>query len=165
MQTTAAPSTTQVRVLHQQAPPSRAHPPAGETIRGWILDAFLPQELAAEVLAAYHTLCEREGADTTVAVRSSATAEDLPGASFAGQQEVSRVAVRLGRESTDATLASETYLNVSGDEHLLRTFRRVLASLYTDRAISYRVKQGFAHEAIALSVGAQAPRSCVSQPR
>lgn len=68
-------------------------------------------------------------------MRSSATAEDLPGASFAGQQE--------------------TYLNIKGREALLRTVRRVMASLYTDRAISYRIDKGFAHSAVALSVGVQ----------
>ena len=71
----------------------------------------------------------------TVAVRSSATAEDLPDASFAGQQE--------------------TYLNVQGEELLLRTVRRVMASLYTDRAITYRVQHGFKHRDVALSVGIQ----------
>jgi pyruvate, water dikinase len=122
---------------------------SGERIRGWILDATLPTELQTEVLAAYRALCvadakaaqaagnaiDAEKHTVTVAVRSSATAEDLPDASFAGQQE--------------------TYLGVQGEEQLLRTVRRVMASLYTDRAIVYRATHGFAHDAVALSVGVQ----------
>jgi pyruvate,water dikinase len=82
----------------------------GAQIRGWIVDAELPPQLASEITAAY---AAEYGPDTSVAVRSSATAEDLPDASFAGQQE--------------------TYLNIRGNEHLLRTCKRVLASLFTKK--------------------------------
>jgi pyruvate,water dikinase len=124
---------------------------AGERIRGWILDATLPADLQQEILDAYRAMSaadakeahaagnlDAEGMSShavTVAVRSSATAEDLPDASFAGQQE--------------------TYLGVHGEEALLRTVRRVMASLYTDRAIVYRATHGFSHDAVALSVGIQ----------
>ena len=107
----------------------------GAQIRGWIVDAELPPRLVSEITAAYAEMTAEYGADTDVAVRSSATAEDLPDASFAGQQE--------------------TYLNISGSEHLLRTCKRVLASLFTDRAIHYRVDKGFEHMSIALSIGVQ----------
>ncbi|MGB5718323.1 MAG: phosphoenolpyruvate synthase, partial [Gammaproteobacteria bacterium] len=107
----------------------------GAQIRGWIVDAELPPRLASEIGAAYAEMSPEYGADTDVAVRSSATAEDLPDASFAGQQE--------------------TYLNIRGQEHLLRTCKRVLASLFTDRAIHYRVDKGFEHMSIALSIGVQ----------
>jgi pyruvate,water dikinase len=108
----------------------------GATIRGWIVDGEMPPKIASEIRAAYDRLRrENHGRDPEVAVRSSATAEDLPDASFAGQQE--------------------TYLNICGEEHLLRTCKRVLASLFTDRAIAYRVHKGFEHMAIALSIGVQ----------
>ena len=107
----------------------------GARIRGWILDAELPPELSDEITAAYAEMSAEYSTDTDVAVRSSATAEDLPNASFAGQQE--------------------TYLNIRGSDHLLRTCKRVLASLYTDRAIHYRVDKGFDHMSIALSIGVQ----------
>jgi pyruvate, water dikinase len=107
----------------------------GAQLRGWIVDAELPPELASEISAAYAEMTAEYGIDTDVAVRSSATAEDLPDASFAGQQE--------------------TYLNICGTEHLLRTCKRVLASLFTDRAIHYRVDKGFDHMSIALSIGVQ----------
>jgi pyruvate,water dikinase len=107
----------------------------GAQIRGWIVDAELPPRLVSEITAAYADMSAEYGADTDVAVRSSATAEDLPDASFAGQQE--------------------TYLNIRGSEHLLRTCKRVLASLFTDRAIHYRVDKGFDHMSIALSIGVQ----------
>ncbi len=104
----------------------------GARIRAWILDTPIPPDFESELLRAW----ERLGGDrVAVAVRSSATAEDLPNASFAGQQE--------------------TYLNVRGREDLLRTVRLVFASLYNDRAIAYRVHQGFAHAQVALSVGVQ----------
>ncbi len=106
----------------------------GHQIRGWIRNGTIPQDLADEIVAAYKEL----GGDTTdrdVAVRSSATAEDLPDASFAGQQE--------------------TYLNIRGAENLLYTCRRVFASLFTNRAISYRTHQGFKHMDVALSIGVQ----------
>jgi pyruvate,water dikinase len=108
----------------------------GATIRGWIVDGEMPPKIASEIRAAYDRLRrDNQGRDPEVAVRSSATAEDLPDASFAGQQE--------------------TYLNICGEEHLLRTCKRVLASLFTDRAIAYRVHKGFEHMAIALSIGVQ----------
>jgi pyruvate,water dikinase len=107
----------------------------GAQIRGWIVDAELPPQLASEITTAYAEMTAEYGDDTDVAVRSSATAEDLPDASFAGQQE--------------------TYLNIRGSEHLLRTCKRVLASLFTDRAIHYRVDKGFEHMSIALSIGVQ----------
>ncbi len=107
----------------------------GHRIRQSLLNAEMPRELAAAILAAYHRLCESSGGLLDVAVRSSATAEDLPDASFAGQQE--------------------TYLNVQGDLALLASCQRCFASLFTDRAISYRADKGFDHERIALSVGVQ----------
>lgn len=92
----------------------------GAAIRGWVVDATLPAALRDEIASAYTELAslEGEGPELAVAVRSSATAEDLPDASFAGQQE--------------------TYLNVEGVDTLLRTVKRVFASLYTNRAISVR---------------------------
>ena len=107
----------------------------GAKIRGWIVDGELPEKMAEELQTAYQQMAEEYGAEPDVAVRSSATAEDLPDASFAGQQE--------------------TYLNIRGTEHLLRTCKRVLASLFTDRAIHYRVDKGFDHMSIALSIGVQ----------
>jgi len=107
---------------------------AGAEIRGWIAAAPLPAALEADIAAAYKTLSE--GApDASWAVRSSATAEDLPNASFAGQQE--------------------TYLNIKGLDNILHAVKEVFASLYNDRAIAYRVHQGFAHEHVALSAGIQ----------
>ncbi|MFI7644048.1 phosphoenolpyruvate synthase [Nonomuraea sp. NPDC049400] len=109
----------------------------GRAIRGLFLDAELPTALAREILDAYGELASSSaGRDNPeVAVRSSATAEDLPEASFAGQQE--------------------TFLNVVGGEALLDACRRCYASLFTDRAISYREHHGFDHSAVALSVGVQ----------
>jgi len=107
----------------------------GAQIRGWLMDGELPPQLAQDIKAAYQEMAVEYGDKPDVAVRSSATAEDLPDASFAGQQE--------------------TYLNIRGVEHLLRTCKRVLASLYTDRAIHYRVDKGFDHMSIALSIGVQ----------
>ncbi len=108
---------------------------AGRQIRSWIMHAEMPDDLAAEIVSAYEKLSEEYGEYPDVAVRSSATAEDLPGASFAGQQE--------------------TYLNISGRRNLLLTCKRVYASLFTDRAISYRVDMGFTHMDVALSIGVQ----------
>ncbi len=105
----------------------------GAEIRAWILATPLPSRLQGEVLEAWHAM--GSGADFAVAVRSSATAEDLPEASFAGQQE--------------------TFLNVRGEAQLLHSLREVYASLFNDRAISYRVHQHFDHGAVALSVGVQ----------
>ncbi len=107
----------------------------GRQIRSWILHAEMPNDLAEEISAAYEKLGEESGGYPDVAVRSSATAEDLPGASFAGQQE--------------------TYLNISGRRNLILTCKRVYASLFTDRAISYRVDKGFSHFDVALSIGVQ----------
>ncbi len=107
---------------------------AGREIRSWIEESPLLGELADAVTEAYTTMCAG-GAPIAVAVRSSATAEDLPDASFAGQQE--------------------TYLNVTGVDAVLDCVRKVFASLYNDRAIAYRVHQGFDHDDVALSVGVQ----------
>lgn len=106
----------------------------GEKIRTLITDTPMPKDLEDAIAAAY-TAMEREYGTSDVAVRSSATAEDLPGASFAGQQE--------------------TYLNVVGVPAVLDATRRCFASLFTDRAISYRVDKGFSHETVSLSVGIQ----------
>ncbi len=105
----------------------------GKKARRLILSMNFPPELEAAIGAAYQRLCERYGEDTEVAVRSSATAEDLPDASFAGQQE--------------------TYLNVQGVQRVLEYSHRCFASLFTDRAISYRQHNGFDHLDVALSVG------------
>jgi pyruvate, water dikinase len=108
----------------------------GAEVRGIIRSAPLPPEVVEQVRQAYRTLSGRyEEQATDVAVRSSATAEDLPTASFAGQQE--------------------TYLNVRGEERLLDAVRDCMASLFTDRAIVYRAERGFAHRDVALSVGVQ----------
>jgi len=108
---------------------------AGREVREWILATPLPEGLEREVRAAYAQLERDAGEDLSVAVRSSATAEDLPEASFAGQQE--------------------TILNVRGAQNVLAALRRVFASLYTDRAIAYRVHHGFDHAEVALSAGVQ----------
>ncbi len=105
----------------------------GAQIRSWILQAPFPRDLEDQIARAYEQLmCE---GNASVAVRSSATAEDMPDASFAGQQE--------------------TYLNIHGLPNVLDATRHVFASLYNDRAISYRVHKGYAHRAVALSVGVQ----------
>ena len=109
----------------------------GSSIRRGFLRGVWPDDIAEAITTSYRELCRRIGkADADVAVRSSATAEDLPDASFAGQQE--------------------TYLNIRGEAALLDACRRCLASLFTDRAISYRQIKGFDHVKIALSVGVQA---------
>lgn len=108
---------------------------AGATIRQWIVDTPLQPRLEKEILDAYEKLLSISPSGMSVAVRSSATAEDLQDASFAGQQE--------------------TYLNISGKENLLLAVKQVFASLYNDRAISYREQRGFKHEEVALSVGVQ----------
>ena len=107
----------------------------GKKARRLILSINFPPELEAAIAQAYQKLCEQYGEDTDVAVRSSATAEDLPDASFAGQQE--------------------TYLNVQGVKRVLEYCHRCFASLFTDRAISYRQSNGFDHFNVALSVGIQ----------
>lgn len=105
----------------------------GKRAREIVYGAGLPKDLADEILAAYRKLQEEYGEDLSLAVRSSATAEDLPTASFAGQQD--------------------TYLNIKGDESLLDACRRDFASLFTDRAIHYRMDQGFDHFKVSLSIG------------
>ena len=107
----------------------------GATIRHWIANAPFPPSLEGAIREHYHQLEERYGTDASFAVRSSATAEDLPDASFAGQQE--------------------TFLNISGADHILTAIREVFASLYNDRAIAYRVHQGFSHMDVALSACVQ----------
>ncbi|HRA77290.1 MAG TPA: phosphoenolpyruvate synthase [Burkholderiaceae bacterium] len=107
----------------------------GAEIRGWIAAAPLPEPLEREIRRQYQHMVDESGTAISVAVRSSATAEDLPDASFAGQQE--------------------TFLNVNGIEAVLDRIRYVFASLYNDRAISYRVHKGFAHAGVALSAGIQ----------
>jgi pyruvate,water dikinase len=107
----------------------------GAEIRRWILEAPLPARLNDEITTAYQQMMAQAGGEISVAVRSSATAEDLPDASFAGQQE--------------------TFLNVEGLEAVLHAIREVFASLYNDRAISYRVHKGFDHSLVALSAGIQ----------
>ncbi len=110
---------------------------AGASLRAAVLRADWPTESAAAIRAAYAALCGRlNRSDADVAVRSSATAEDLPDASFAGQQE--------------------SYLNVRGAQAVLDACKRCYASLFTDRAIAYRVAKGFDHRKVALSVGVQA---------
>ena len=111
-------------------------PKQGRAIRDAIAHGDWPEDIAEEIRAAYRALCERTGQpDLSVAVRSSATAEDLPDASFAGQQE--------------------TYLNIAGEDALLAACRNCYASLFTDRAITYRSVKGFDHTQVALSVGVQ----------
>ncbi|MCG6358475.1 phosphoenolpyruvate synthase [Vibrio fluvialis] len=106
----------------------------GATIRQWVLDAPFPADLEQDIRDNYETLIEGNP-ELSVAVRSSATAEDLPDASFAGQQE--------------------TFLNVKGIDAVLEATKHVYASLFNDRAISYRVHQGFDHRGISLSAGIQ----------
>jgi pyruvate,water dikinase len=106
----------------------------GAKIRQWIMEAEFPEKLNAEIRTAFAEL-SAGNPDIAVAVRSSATAEDLPDASFAGQQE--------------------TFLNIRGVENVIRAAKEVFASLFNDRAISYRVHQGFDHRLVALSAGVQ----------
>ena len=106
----------------------------GAQIRKWIMEAEFPEKLNAEIRTAFATL-SAGNPEMAVAVRSSATAEDLPDASFAGQQE--------------------TFLNIRGVENVIRAAKEVFASLFNDRAISYRVHQGFDHKLVALSAGVQ----------
>lgn len=107
----------------------------GKKVRVAIMDAHFPELLKLQVIRAYNKLEVKYGKHVDVAVRSSATAEDLPDASFAGQQE--------------------TYLNVHSEEQLMHTCKQCFASLFTDRAISYRVDKNFSHFDIALSIGVQ----------
>lgn len=107
----------------------------GRKVRETILQAKFPDELKDEIIKAYKKLCDEYGQNADVAVRSSATAEDLPDASFAGQQE--------------------TYLNIKGERALIESCKKCFASLFTNRAISYRVDKNFGHFDIALSIGVQ----------
>ena len=108
----------------------------GKEIRQWILETPFPEELDRAVEEAWNKMTADAGTDAiSVAVRSSATAEDLPDASFAGQQE--------------------TFLNINGLDNVKEAMKHVFASLYNDRAISYRVHKGFAHDIVALSAGVQ----------
>ncbi|MBS1162104.1 MAG: phosphoenolpyruvate synthase, partial [Proteobacteria bacterium] len=107
----------------------------GAQIRQWIMDTPFPMDLTIAITEQYQRLVADSTADMSFAVRSSATAEDLPDASFAGQQE--------------------TFLNIVGLENILHAIKEVFASLYNDRAISYRVHKGFIHADVALSAGIQ----------
>jgi pyruvate,water dikinase len=108
---------------------------AGREIRGWMMEAPLPSGLETGIRHNHRLMCAEAGEDLQFAVRSSATAEDLPDASFAGQQE--------------------TFLNIKGADNLIDAVKLCFASLYNDRAIAYRVHSGFAHEVVALSAGIQ----------
>lgn len=108
----------------------------GKKVRDIIKKAEMPHELKSQIIEQYHNLCNAyKTKNVDVAVRSSATAEDLPDASFAGQQE--------------------TYLNITGEKELIKSCMNCFASLFTDRAISYRVDKGFDHFSIGLSIGIQ----------
>jgi pyruvate,water dikinase len=107
----------------------------GAEVRGWIERTSFPPEVEKDIRSYYQRLVSDTSSDTSFAVRSSATAEDLPEASFAGQQE--------------------TFLNIRGADQVLAAIRRVFASLYNDRAISYRAHQGYAHGAVAVSAAVQ----------
>ena len=107
----------------------------GSKARKMIMDAEMPEDFAEAIKSAYHELKEKEKDMESVAVRSSATAEDLPSASFAGQHE--------------------TYLNVKGEKEVVEAVQKCIASLFTDRAIKYRVDNGFDHMKVALSAGVQ----------
>jgi pyruvate,water dikinase len=108
---------------------------AGGKIRQWVMDVPFPTAFENAIDVAFTALVEASGAEVSWAVRSSATAEDMSDASFAGQQE--------------------TYLNVTGLEEIKNSIRLVFASLFNDRAIAYRVHQGYEHEHVALSAGVQ----------
>jgi pyruvate,water dikinase len=108
---------------------------ASRKIRELIESTPMPKEAEEEIKKAYRQLCEEEGREVYVAVRSSATAEDLPGASFAGQQE--------------------TYLNVRGEDNVVEMVKKCWSSLYTPRAIYYRVQKGFKHEEVSIAVVVQ----------
>jgi pyruvate,water dikinase len=123
------------RLQHLDVEDVAALEAAGRQIRAWVEGSALPQALEREITEHYQSLTEHSSGNTSVAVRSSATAEDLPDASFAGQQE--------------------TFLNVTGIDAVLASVRKVFASLYNDRAIAYRVHHGYAHAEVALSAGIQ----------
>ena len=117
----------------------------GKKVRDLIYNAPVPKDLRDEIVKAYKKLCDEYGPNTDVAVRSSATAEDLPDASFAGQQE--------------------TYLNIRGEEALIDACKRCFASLFTDRAISYRVDKGFNYERSSCPSGCRRWCAPTSAPR
>lgn len=114
---------------------SKALSETGEKVRNKILEAEMPEDIREDIKEAYRELCDRSGEEVLVAVRSSATAEDMPDASFAGQQE--------------------TYLNVQGEEELVEYVQKCWASLFTDRAIFYREKNDYAHDDVLISVPVQ----------
>ncbi len=107
----------------------------GKKVRQMVLEAEIPEDVREDILNAYKELSDRSGGEVSVAVRSSATAEDMPDASFAGQQD--------------------TYLNVKGGEELLESVQKCWASLFTDRAIFYREKNDYAHDQVLISVPVQ----------
>src|SRR6056300_467217 len=108
---------------------------SGKKIRNWIMETPFPEKLDSSIEEEYSNLTQRSSEGMTFAVRSSATAEDLPDASFAGQQE--------------------SFLNIQGIENIKKAIKEVFASLYNDRAISYRVHKGFIHADVAISAGVQ----------
>jgi len=108
---------------------------SGKKIRNWIMQTPFPKELDHAIEQEYETLIQRSSNEMTFAVRSSATAEDLPDASFAGQQE--------------------SFLNIHGIDNIKKAIKEVFASLYNDRAISYRVHKGFIHADVSISAGVQ----------
>ena len=108
---------------------------SGKKIRNWIMETPFPEKLDSSIEKEYSNLTERSSEGMTFAVRSSATAEDLPDASFAGQQE--------------------SFLNIQGIENIKKAIKEVFASLYNDRAISYRVHKGFIHADVSISAGVQ----------
>jgi len=123
------------RLAHLDIDDVRALAAAGAEIRQWIVETPFQPRLLEEITQFYHRLVDNSASEMSFAVRSSATAEDLPDASFAGQQE--------------------TFLNVVGIDNILEAMKHVFASLYNDRAISYRVHKGFTHAEVALSAGVQ----------
>ena len=125
----------QARLENLDTEDTRALAASGKDIRQWIMDTPLPPALQEAIQTAWQEMTQRHGEQVAVAVRSSATAEDLPDASFAGQQE--------------------TFLNVRGLDQVVEKIHAVFASLYNDRAIAYRVHHGFAHHDVALSAGVQ----------
>ena len=120
---------------HLNVDDTQALAECGTKIRQWIMNASFPAALDKAIEEHYQRLIEKSAPGTTFAVRSSATAEDLPDASFAGQQE--------------------SFLNIHGVDNIKHAIKEVFASLYNDRAISYRVHKGFVHADVALSAGVQ----------
>ncbi|MDP2788069.1 MAG: PEP/pyruvate-binding domain-containing protein, partial [Pseudomonadota bacterium] len=123
------------RLLMLNVADTQALAEAGREIRGWMMAAPLPAGLEDGIRHNHRLMCAEAGEDLLFAVRSSATAEDLPDASFAGQQE--------------------TFLNIRGLANVLQAVKHVFASLYNDRAIAYRVHKHFHHADVALSAGVQ----------